>query len=473
MGRAGHCCWRDANSFHSHYSDLNNEVHMTTLPAARRSLWPLWLCWLAMGLDGFDLVVLGTVIPTLIKTQELGFDAVGATYAATISLVGVGIGALFIAPLSDRFGRRRLLVACVAWFSLFTLAVVFAPSVAVFGIFRFIAGVGLGACLPAALAYMNDYAPPGTAGKSTTRTMTGYHVGAVATAFLAILVVPDWRILFVIGGVAGLILVPFLWFRLPETLPPVHTEHNKNTQSAAAPAHAPAGATPAHRPIAVPAAEPEASPSSLVPAGTSLDRASFRDLTKKPYPRMAMAIAVASFMGLLLVYGLNTWLPQLMSSAGYTVSTGLVLLLVLNVGAVVGLIVAGILADKHGTKNIVLLWFGLSAVFLAVLSVKIQNELLLNAAVFVTGVFVFSSQVLVYAWVSQLFPARLRGTALGFAAGVGRLGAIIGPAVTGSLVAAGIAYPWGFYVFGGAALAAVIVLLSIPHTFKPAQGEDH
>ena len=158
---------------------------------------------------------------------------------------------------------------------------------------------------------------------------------------------------------------------------------------------------------------------------------------------MAVAIAVASFMGLLLVYGLNTWLPQLMAAAGYTVSTGLVLLLVLNVGAVVGLVVAGILADKHGTKKIVLLWFGLSAVLLAVLSVKIQSELLLNAAVFVTGVFVFSSQVLVYAWVSQLFPARLRATALGFAAGVGRFGAIMGPAVTGTLVAAGIAYPGG------------------------------
>ena len=83
---------------------------MPTMSSARRSQWPVWLCWLAMVLDGFDLVVLGTVIPTLIKTGELGFDAVGATFAATISLVGVGLGALFIAPLSDKFGRRRLLI---------------------------------------------------------------------------------------------------------------------------------------------------------------------------------------------------------------------------------------------------------------------------------------------------------------------------------------------------------------------------
>ncbi len=414
---------------------------MSTTSLEHKSRWPVWLCWLAMALDGFDLVVLGTVIPTLIKTHELGFDAVGATFAATISLVGVGLGALFIAPLSDRFGRRNLLVACVTWFSIFTIAVVFAPNVAIFSLFRLLAGLGLGACLPAALAYMNDYAPAGSAGRSTTRTMTGYHAGAVATAFLALMVIPDWRVMFVVGGVAGFALVPFLWFKLPETLPAV---------------------------VVLPALDKAP---STEPAAAAEERASFKDLGRKPYPLIATGIAVASFMGLLLVYGLNTWLPQLMSSAGYTLSAGLSLLLVLNVGAVVGLVVAGILADKHGTKRIVLLWFGLSAVFLAVLSVKIQNELLLNAAVFVTGVFVFSSQVLVYAWVSQLFPARLRGTALGFAAGVGRLGAILGPAVTGTLVAAGIAYPWGFYVFAAAAALAVAALVLVPQVVAEAAGK--
>ncbi|WP_224093048.1 aromatic acid/H+ symport family MFS transporter [Arthrobacter sp. StoSoilB13] len=412
---------------------------MPTMPSARRSQWPVWLCWLAMVLDGFDLVVLGSVIPTLIKTGDIGFDAVGATFAATISLVGVGLGALFIAPLSDKFGRRKLLIACVAGFSLFTIGVAFAPNVAVFSILRLLAGLGLGACLPAALAYMNDYAPAGSAGKSTTRTMTGYHVGAVATAFLAILVVPDWRLMFVVGGVTGLALLPFLWAKLPESLPEAAPAKVDETTKAA---------------------------TGVVHSTDGKQKTGFRDLLQKPYPLVAVGIGIASFMGLLLVYGLNTWLPQLMAAAGYTVSTGLTLLLVLNLGAVAGLVLAGILADRHGTKKIVLLWFGLSAVFLAILSVKIQSEFLLNAAVFVTGVFVFSSQVLVYAWVSQLFPARLRGTALGFAAGVGRLGAIVGPAVTGTLVAANIAYPAGFYVFAAAGLLAVAALFLVPHQIK-------
>ncbi|WP_115788952.1 MFS transporter [Arthrobacter silvisoli] len=420
---------------------------MSTLPSSRRSPWPVWLCWLAMVLDGFDLVVLGTVIPTLIKSGDLGFNAVAATFAATISLVGVGLGALFIAPLSDKFGRRKLLIACVAGFSLFTIAIAFAPNVAVFSVLRLLAGLGLGACLPAALAYMNDYSPAGSAGKSTTRTMTGYHAGAVATAFLAIMVVPNWRLMFIIGGAAGLLLLPFLWAKLPESLPGLAAKPGLATKPASAVGR---------------------STGTQAPAETPAPKAGFRELLHKPYPLVALGIGIASFMGLLLVYGLNTWLPQLMAAAGYPVSTGLTLLLVLNLGAVAGLVLAGILADRHGTRRVVLLWFGLSAVLLGGLSIRIESEVLLNAAVFVTGVFVFSSQVLVYAWVSQLFPARLRGTALGFAAGVGRLGAIVGPAVTGTLVATGTAYPAGFYVFGGAALLGLAALVLVPRTTQAA-----
>ncbi|MBO9704767.1 MAG: aromatic acid/H+ symport family MFS transporter [Arthrobacter sp.] len=385
-----------------------------------------------MVLDGFDLVVLGAVIPTLLKSKDLGFDPAGATLAATLSLVGVGLGALFIAPLSDRFGRKRLLVACVLWFSVFTLAVTVAPNVAVFSAFRLLAGVGLGACLPAALAYMNDFAPASSAARATTRTMTGYHAGAVVTSLLALALIPNWRAVFVIGGVAGLVLAPILWFRLPDTT----VDRLAAGEQAGEPAAA--GAKPG-----------------------------FKVLLRKPYPLIAAGIAAASFMGLLLVYGLNTWLPTLMASAGYSMSSSLALLFILNLGAVAGLLLAGWLADRHGTKRITLLWFGLAAVLLALLSLRLQNEILLDLAVFVTGVFVFSAQVLVYAWVSQLFPRELTGTALGFSAGVGRVGAILGPAVTGALVAGGIAYPWGFYVFALAAVAALAALLFIP-TSRPA-----
>lgn len=392
----------------------------------RSTRWPVVLCWLAVALDGFDLVVIGAVIPTLIESGDLGFTPSSATTAATMGLVGVGIGAVAIGPLTDRFGRRRSLIGCVAWFSLLTLAVPLAQDVTQFTLLRFLAGLGLGACLPTALAFMSEHASSERRSSAVTRTMTGYHVGAVLTAILALWLVEDhgWESMFVVGGVAGLLTVPLLWARLPESEAYVRAVEARD-----------AGEAPVSR-------------SSEVVRGR--------------YLRVSLGLWVASFCGLLLVYGLNTWLPTIMGEAGYSIEGGIGLLLVLNVGAVIGLTMAGRIADSRGNKPTVLVWFGLAAVFLALLSIKLESTALVYAAVLLAGIFVFSAQVLVYAFVGHLYPPEIRGTALGMAAGVGRVGAIVGPSLGGALVTAGIAYPWGFYAFAVAALIAVAALATVP-----------
>ena len=112
------------------------------------------------------------------------------------------IGALTIGTLTDVIGRRKALIGAVTAFSIFTLACAFAPNEAVFGVLRFLAGLGLGGCLPTAIAMVNEFSRAGRSGRATTTIMTGYHVGAVATAALAIAVIPNlgWRWMFVIGA---------------------------------------------------------------------------------------------------------------------------------------------------------------------------------------------------------------------------------------------------------------------------------
>ena len=151
--RARSCCWHDVD-----HQPIGCDEHDAGLGSR---LWAVALCWVAVALDGFDLVVIGAVIPTLSKTGDLGFTDASLTTAATLGLVGVGIGAVLIGPLTDRFGRRRSLIACITWFSILTLAVAFAGSVASFTALRFLAGLGLGACLPTALAYMSEAAKAG------------------------------------------------------------------------------------------------------------------------------------------------------------------------------------------------------------------------------------------------------------------------------------------------------------------------
>jgi AAHS family benzoate transporter-like MFS transporter len=173
-------------------------------------LWPVVLCWLAVALDGFDLVVIGAVIPTISKSGDLGFTDASLTTASTMGLVGVGIGAVLIGPVTDRLGRRVTLITSIAWFSVLTIAVAFAQNVGTFITLRLLAGLGLGACLPIALTFMSEYSPARRNGTAMTRVMTGYHVGAVTTALLALWVIDawGWQAMFVVGGVAGLLVLP-------------------------------------------------------------------------------------------------------------------------------------------------------------------------------------------------------------------------------------------------------------------------
>jgi MFS transporter, AAHS family, benzoate transport protein len=380
--------------------------------------WATSLAWSAVLLDGFDLVVLGTVLPVLLDGKVWGLNAASASVVSTFGLIGMTIGALTIGALTDIIGRRKALMFAVASFSLFTLLCAFAPSVFVFGLWRFLAGIGLGGCLPTAIAIVNEHARSGRASSATTTVMTGYHVGAVLTALLGILVIPDlgWRAMFIIGAAPALVLVPLMWKFLPES---------------------------------------EVFARDKASAGSTI-----ASLFKGKYLRATVAFCVASFMGLLLVYGLNTWLPQIMRAAGYNLGAALSLLLVLNVGAVAGLIVAGAVADKAGIRRPAILWFITAAIFLALLSVKMPQAGA-YVAVFVTGCFVFSAQVLVYAYIGRTYVDGNRATALGWAAGVGRLGAISGPIVGGWLLTAGIAYPWGFYVFAVVGAFGAIAVIAV------------
>jgi benzoate transport len=400
---------------------------------ARAAGWVAPLCWIAVLLDGFDLVVVGAVVPTLQSPEEWALSGAGTTFVITIGLVGMMIGALTIGTLTDVIGRRKALIGAVTAFSVLTLACAFAPNEAVFGVLRFLAGLGLGGCLPTAIAMVNEFSRSGRSGRATTTIMTGYHVGAVATAALAIVVIPQlgWRAMFVIGALPALVLVPLMLRHLPESASWL-VAHGRRQE--------------AEQVAARYGLELEDDAAPVAPHAGEGAGATIRTLFTGTYLRNTLAVGVTSFMGLLLVYGLNNWLPTIMREADYELGAALAFLLVLNVGAIVGLLVAGGVADRIGARPAGIAWFAGAALFLALLSIKLPI-VGIYVMVFLTGCFVFSAQVLVYAFVSANHPSQVRATALGWSAGAGRVGAIVGPVITGALFAGGFAFPWGFYLF--------------------------
>jgi MFS transporter, AAHS family, benzoate transport protein len=374
--------------------------------------WVQPLCWTSVVLDGYDLVTLAVVFPVLLSEHLWGLTAGTASAIATIGLVGMTIGALVIGTVAETIGRRKALIISVVCFSLFTLLSAAAPSALAFTILRFLASIGLGGCLPVAVTIVSEHkASQGQSSSATTTLMTGYNVGAVLCALLGMLLIPHfgWRAMFIAGAVPALVLVPLTVRYLPES------RSFEVTRKAAG---------------------------TNVPAGRQAVTGLFRD----GFLRATLAFWAATFMGLMLIYGLNTWLPEIMHVAGYSLGHSLGFLLTLNLGAILGYLLGGGLADRRGTRQATIGWFCGAATFLAAFSLPLP-ESVLYVLLFCAGFFVFSSQALTYAYTQRVYPDHMRAAGVGWTAGMGRLGAICGPLVGGALLTAGIAYPWGFHVF--------------------------
>ncbi|MDO5670746.1 MAG: aromatic acid/H+ symport family MFS transporter [Corynebacterium sp.] len=399
----------------------------------------LWLCLGAAFLDGYDLVIMGVSIPSLRNDPSWMVSAEAATTIATFGLIGMTIGALMVGPLAARVGRRMTIIASVIAFSILTTAGGFAPTPEVFGLLKFLAGLGLGACLPMVILMMTEFASPARRSFANALVFVGYNTGAIMASVMGILLLDSfgWRSLFIIGGLPALVIVPLMIRYLPESPAFLRARGDWEKANDIADRYG-----------------LETKPEEVAPHDQS--QAPAGSLLSKDYLRNTLLIWIASFMGLLLVYGLNTWLPSMMNSAGYGLGSSLAFLAVLNIGTMFGLFVSGRVADKFGPRTAAIFWFALSGVFLALMS--IDSGFWIYLVVAIAGFFAPNAQVIVYAFVTSSHPMHLRPTALGAAAGVGRLGAISGPILGGLLVSAGLVIPWGFYGFAIVAVVGAVAL---------------
>ena len=196
--------------------------------------------------------------------------------------------------------------------------------------------------------------------------------------------------------------------------------------------------------------------------------AGIRTLFQRRYVAATLLFAGASFCGLLLVYGLNTWLPNIMRTAGYALGSSLLFLLALNTGGIVGTIAASRLADRVGIKPVAIGAFLVAALSVLLLSVDLGLAalvLLVAVAGFGTG-----AQILVNGFVAVHYPAHSRATALGWSLGIGRIGAVLGPILGGLVAGSGVGYQWNFYLFALFGLVGAVLLVGVPAAVRAAAG---
>lgn len=412
-----------------------------------RSVFPvLALCWLAVFFDGMDVNIYGAVMPHMLEDDGLGLTTSTAGTIGSWTTFGMLIGALTAGNVTDWLGRRPVLACSVTLFSLGSALCAMAGTTTLFGAGRFIAGLGLGGLMPLCLAMVMEFAPPRRAALTTGLLMTSYHAGGMAATVLGLTVAPSagWRWVFWAGVLPAVIAVPLLLKLLPESPGVLLSRGEREKADQVADRYG------LPRPTAV--ASPAAGARGRLDAVLALFRPESRWAT--------LLLWLASFCGLLLVYGVSTWLPTMMKASGYGMTSSVSFLLVINAGGIVGMLIAGRAADRFGPVRISAIWFTLTAVGALLLRSHLSLGLT-YAVVAVTGVWLFSAQVMVYATSNSLYRDSERAAGLGWVTGVGRAGAVVGPSLVGTLASNG-SESWGFVAFALAGVTGAVAIALVP-----------
>lgn len=402
------------------------------------------ICWLALIADGFDLFAYGATLPGMIGQQPWNITAAQGGAVASLSLVGMLAGSLVAGTLTDILGRRRLFLFSVLLFSMAMLGCAVSPSFLLFGIFRFLTGVGVGGLLPTGVAMASEFADPRYRSRILGAVLTGPPVGGLLASVAAIYLVPagHFRWVYAIGAFALVVVLPLALAKLPESPSYLRSKGRVDEANRIAATHG----------LPIPAAARVHAPAAGSPV---------KLLFRPGYAAPTVGLWAVNLCSLLVSFGVSTWLPQIMRSAGYDIGSALTFLLVYNIGAIVGTLIASTVAERVGAKYLVLTGFAAAATALALLGTH-PSTFVLMILIAITGFGGLGTQNMLNDHVAGFYPADARATGLGWALGVGRLGAIAGPAYGALFVAAGASVFVSALAFAGPALVGAAVMSTLP-----------
>ncbi|ALL78203.1 MFS transporter [Pseudonocardia sp. EC080610-09] len=409
-------------------------------------------CLAVTVLDGVDLLMFGAVLPVLLQDQVWGMTTVEAGLIGSVSLFGMMIGAMLAGCLTDIVGRRPIVLGCVASFSVFTGLCALAPSLEVFAILRFLAGLGFGGALPTVIALTMEYVRIERRQFYNGVVQTGFPIGGALVSVIAIVVIPvfGWQSLFAAAGLVGIVLFVVAYRNLPESM-----------AFLVARGRADEAAELARRYEVGVAAESGLAVRQGATAGDER-RSAFRLLSAPGFRVAAVLFPLISFFGLLVSYGMNTWIPQILRTTGYDLGSALSFMLAFNLGSAVGMVVLTGLADRFGSRRVISTGFLAGAAAVAALTLGPAQGVVFGLVLLIG--FCASSQSAVYGFAGVYYPAAARGTVLGLCTGLGRLGGVAGPIMVGIVIAAPAGATGVFWAFTAVGLVAAVLVALVPRT---------
>ncbi|MBT8084092.1 MAG: MFS transporter [Woeseia sp.] len=403
------------------------------------------LCFLLNVLDGMDVLVIAFAAPALAAEWGIGPESLGIVFG--MGTFGMVAGAMLLAPLGDRLGRRTLILVSVAAVGISVALTALVTSVAQLLVVRFISGMGIGVLLASSATVAAEYAPDRKRNLVVGFVMAGYTIGAFGSGLIAAQVIPvyGWPTMFVIAGVASLATLPFLIWLLPESLDFLVRVRPRQALPKINRILQRMDMAPLER---LPALEAVETPAN-VPA-----------LLHRERRGSTLMLWAAFFMSFAALYFLLSWIPKLAAATGIALELAIYAGAVFNLGAFFGICLQGWLSLTFGLqRTIAAFMFAAAALMLAFGFVTHPWYVLVMFGLI--GFTVQGGFVGLYAVAARLYPAELRNTGIGWAIGLGRFGAVVGPIAAGYLIAAGLGLVGNFVVFALPMLLAGVLTLLI------------
>lgn len=358
------------------------------------------ICFLIAVIEGLDIQAAGIAAAGIREHFGLDSSQLGVFFSAGI--LGLLPGALVGGRIADRIGRKTVLIWSTAVFAVFTICTVWVNSFNSLLAVRFLAGAGLGAAMPILITLVSEAVTPANRGRAVGLMYCGMPVGAAILSLIAATEFgANWKNIFYLGGLLPIIVIPVMMFLLPES-----KEYLKAKDLA------------------------ENAPADAAPKGA------FKDLFNSQNLLRTMFIWVSYFFTLMVVYIMLSWLPSLFQELGFTRKEGATAQFYFMLSATVGTVILGVLTDRWKKAYVILLMYGgILAGLLALNAAGSLTQMYMASAL--VGAFVIGCQGVLYAFGGSVYPTEVRGTGVGVASAVGRIGAMLGPAIAGSLLTAG------------------------------------
>lgn len=378
-----------------------------------------FICTLAQMFDGYDISSIGMAAPALAAAWHMPGPAFANTFV--MSSVGIMVGALASGPAGDRLGRKPVLIASLVFLAFSSLACVYATSIPELVVYRFFTGIGIGGIMPVTVALTSDYLPERLRAPMIMLIFTGNPLGGFlgGQVIAQLLPVYGWTVIFTIGGLLPLALIPVTLFWLPESPRFLLARGKLTARSQRLLQRLNIETGGATHTVDVSTGNPVAG--------------LFRD----NLATTTVLVWILYFANLLSIYLIGYWLPTVLNLSGLTPADSVFAASLMSAGPLISVFAMAPLSKRFGPQ--IVLTVMLSAGILAIAMVGLANPSypVLLAAIFLMGCCTVGSMTGINGMTAALYPARVRTTGMGWALGVGRLGGIGGPWLGGVLLTMG------------------------------------